>query len=155
MNMLSKQNAVVLLAEDSEADRRLVQRAMRREKSNIVIQTVNDGQEAINYLTHQGSYADLGSNPRPDLILLDINMPRVDGKKVLRFIRENDDLKSIPVIILTTSQQESDISEAYLLGVNAYISKSSDVEKFFLTMKLIEEFWFDQVRLPGHISEVG
>lgn len=139
---------VILLVEDNPADQQLTIRAFQKGKINTNLQIVNDGQEAMDYLLHQGKYTDKSMAPRPDLILLDINMPKKNGKEVLKEIRSNPLLKIIPVVMLTTSDQEKDIVDSYNLGVNAYISKPVRINDFIDVISKLEEFWFTLSLLP-------
>ncbi len=141
--------AVTLLVEDNPADQQLTIRAFKKGKVNTNLQIANDGQEAMDYLYRKGKYADKKEYPWPDLILLDINMPRKDGKQVLREIRENPDLKTIPIVMLTTSDQDKDIIESYELGVNSYISKPVRINEFINVINKLEEFWFNLSLLPN------
>jgi two-component system, chemotaxis family, response regulator Rcp1 len=140
--------AIILLVEDNPADQQLCLRAFKKGKVNTNIQIVNDGQEAMDYLLNQNAYSDKAVFSRPDLILLDINMPRKDGKQVLKEIRANADLKLIPVIMLTTSDQEKDIIDSYNFGVNSYISKPVRIIDFIDAIGKLEEFWLSLSLLP-------
>ena len=135
----------ILLVEDSPTDAELAIRALKQGKLDNNVHHTEDGIEAMSFLRNEGKYADA---PRPDLILLDLNMPRMDGRDVLKTIRDDDDLKAIPVVVLTTSDEESDVMTAYGLFSNAYIVKPVDVEKFFEVIRDIDAFWFRIVRLP-------
>lgn len=139
----------ILLVEDSPADVRLTREALRDGKVLNHISTVPDGIEAMAYLRREGTYHDA---IRPDLILLDLNMPRMDGREVLEQIKQDPDLKRIPVVILTTSQAEEDILKSYNLHANCYISKPVDLDQFIAVVKSIEDFWLTIVHLPngGH-----
>lgn len=145
--------AIILLVEDNPADQQLTIRAFKQGKINTHIHLANDGQEAMDYLLNQGKFTSKVDNPRPDLILLDINMPRKDGKQVLKEIRSNPTIKMIPVVMLTTSDQEKDILDSYNLGVNAYISKPVRINDFIDVVKKLEEFWFTLSLLPPNNSE--
>jgi len=145
---MARRKVVVLLAEDSLADQRLVQRAMARGQYEVVLKTVDNGKDVLNYLKREGVYADADSAPMPDLVLLDINMPRMDGKQVLRALRSDDGLQKLPVVMLTTSNQEQDISESYGLGANAYISKPAEIDEYYAAMEQIEDFWLGLALLP-------
>ncbi|MGN7610506.1 response regulator [Magnetococcales bacterium HHB-1] len=140
--------AVVLLAEDNEPDQRTVQRGFSKAKLNIKLYIVDDGEECLDFLRHQGKYTDSQSSPRPDLLLLDINMPKLDGKEVLKQIRMDEQLKTLPVVILTTSDQEHDVMDSYASGANAYITKPVEPGRFMETVRRLEEFWFELVVLP-------
>lgn len=135
----------ILLVEDSPADVRLTQEALRDGKVLNHMSAVSDGIEAMAYLKREGPYRDV---QRPDLILLDLNMPRMDGREVLEQIKKDPDLKRIPVVILTTSRAEEDILRSYNLHANCYISKPVDLEQFITVIKSIEEFWLTIVQLP-------
>lgn len=134
----------ILLVDDSLADQTLISRAVRKAGFEAQLDTVCDGVEAMAFLQ---SPAPTGS--RPDLVLLDINMPRMDGKEVLKAIREDPSLHNLPVIMLTTSDQEHDIVESYDLGVNAYITKPSNLNDFIAAVNTLEHFWFGLARLPS------
>ena len=136
----------LLLIEDGEADQQLVARALRSAKIKTDLYIVDNGEDGLAFLRGDGEHRD---SPRPDLILLDLNLPRIDGKQVLREIRADEKLKEIPVVMLTTSAEESDIIESYRLGVNAYITKPVEVQDFMESVRKIEEFWFDLVMLPS------
>lgn len=136
----------ILLIEDNAGDARLAREALRDAKVRNNLSWVSDGVEALAFLRRQGKYAQA---PRPDLILLDLNLPRKDGREVLTEIKADDRLKRIPVVILTTSQAEEDIVRAYNLNANCYISKPVDLDQFMKVVKTIEDFWLTIVRLPG------
>lgn len=136
----------LLLIEDGEADQQLVARALRSAKIKTDLYIVDNGEDGLAFLRGDDEH---GNNPRPDLILLDLNLPRIDGKQVLREIRADEKLKDIPVVMLTTSAEEHDITESYRLGVNAYITKPVEVQDFMESVRKLEEFWFDLVMLPS------
>ncbi len=138
----------ILMVEDDPADVRLTREALKNKKVLTTIDTVEDGLEAMAYLHKQGVYAD---KPRPDLILLDLNMPRMDGREVLLEIKNNPGLRSIPVIVLTTSEGEEDILSAYEMNANCYITKPVDWKQFIRVVELIEDFWLTVVRLPKEL----
>ncbi len=135
----------ILLVEDSQDDIELTMEALEGSKLANNLAVVNDGVEAIAYLRKQGKYE---SAPRPSLILLDLNMPKKDGREVLDVIKNDDDLKDIPVVILTTSKDEEDIARAYKSHANCYISKPVDIVQFQKVVLSIEQFWFAIVELP-------
>jgi two-component system response regulator len=139
---------VVLLVEDNPADQQLTIRAFKKGRVNVNLQIANDGVEAMEYLRGMEKYADRLAYPIPDLVLLDINMPRMDGKQVLKEIKTDSVLKVIPVIMLTTSDQEKDIIDSYNLGVNAYISKPVRINDFMDVVYKLEDFWFSLNRIP-------
>ncbi len=148
MTSINGRSSVVLLVEDSKADQRLVIRALQSAKIKTDLHVVDDGEQALQYLNREGDYADEKSNPCPDLILLDMNLPRVDGKQVLKAIRNNPKIQNIPIVMLTTSDHEKDVMESYRLGVNAYITKPVEMEGFVHAIQRLEEFWFELVILP-------
>ena len=139
----------ILLVDDNPGDVRLAIEALKDSKINNHVSVTQDGVEAIAFLQRQGKYADA---PRPDLILLDLNMPKKDGREVLKEIKEDPDLRRIPVVILTISQAEEDILKAYNLHANCFITKPVDLIQFNKVVQSIEEFWFTIVKLPpnGH-----
>lgn len=135
----------VLLVEDSPGDVRLTQEAFREANGSIRLHVAADGVEAMAFLRHQGPHA---ASPRPDLILLDLNLPRMDGRAVLMEIKEDDDLKTIPTVILTTSDAEADIVKSYQLQANCYLSKPVQLDAFDALVKSINDFWLTKVKLP-------
>ena len=135
----------ILLVEDSPEDADLTFEALKDVKIKNHLHVVEDGVEAMAFLRQEGSYA---GAPRPDLILLDFNMPRKDGREVLAEIKTDDSLRRIPVVVLTTSQAQEDIIKAYDLNANCYISKPVDYEEFMTVIRNIENFWFTIVKLP-------
>jgi CheY-like chemotaxis protein len=135
----------VLLVEDNPGDVRLTREALRDNKVHIHLSLVEDGVEAVTFLRREGKYANA---PRPDLILLDLNLPRKDGREVLKEIKGDGDLKQIPVVILTTSTAEQDILRTYDFHANCYITKPVDFEQFLRVVKAIEDFWLIVVKLP-------
>jgi CheY-like chemotaxis protein len=135
----------ILLVEDNPGDVRLTKEALKDAKVLNEIYVARDGVEAMEFLNKQGSFAEA---PTPDLILLDLNLPRKDGREVLAEIKEDPMLKRIPVVILTTSKAEEDIIKTYNLHANAYITKPVDINRFVEIMHALEEFWFTIVKLP-------
>lgn len=135
----------ILLVEDNPGDVRLAQAALAEGKVQNILHVARDGVEAVEFLRKQGTYK---QSPRPDLILLDLNLPRKSGKEVLREIKEDPDLRRIPVIVLTSSEAEEDILKSYNLHANGYVAKPVDFSKFVQVMKTIEEFWFATAKLP-------
>jgi len=135
----------ILLVEDNPADVRLTQEALKNGKVKHNLYVVTDGVEAMEFLRREGVYPDA---PRPDIILLDLNMPRKDGREVLAEIRANPELTGIPVVILTTSQDEADILNTYDQFANGYIVKPVDLEQFFTIIKSLKQFWMSIVKLP-------
>lgn len=137
----------ILLVEDNPGDARLTREALKDSKMNNNLSVVEDGVEAIEFLRRIGQYADA---PRPDIILLDLNLPRKDGREVLQEIKADNDLKRIPVVVLTTSDDERDILSTYDLHANCYITKPVNLNRFIEIVKSIEGFWFSIVKLPRH-----
>jgi chemotaxis family two-component system response regulator Rcp1 len=135
----------VLLVEDSPGDVRLTQEAFRDANSSIHLSVAADGVEAMAFLKHVGMHA---NSPRPDLILLDLNLPKMDGREVLAHIKEDDDLKTIPTVILTTSDAESDIVKSYQLQANCYLTKPVQLDAFESLVKSINDFWLTKAKLP-------
>jgi chemotaxis family two-component system response regulator Rcp1 len=135
----------ILLVEDNLADVRLTQEALKEEKLYNCLSVVNDGVEALAFLRREGKYANA---MRPDLILLDLNLPRKDGREVLKEIKDDPDLKSIPVVVLTISDAEKDIMISYNLHANCYITKPLDLNQFSIVVKSIQDFWLTIVKLP-------
>jgi len=135
----------VLLVEDDAGDVLMTQEAFEEHKVRNKLSVVRDGEEALSYLRREGEYADA---PRPDLILLDLNLPRVDGREVLQVIKNDEDLRRIPVVVLTTSQADEDILRSYSLHANAYVTKPVDFERFIAVVRQIDEFFVSVVKLP-------
>jgi two-component system, chemotaxis family, response regulator Rcp1 len=135
----------ILLVEDNPGDVRLTQEAFRESKLNIRLNVVMDGEDALNYLFRRPPYENA---TRPDMILLDLNIPKKDGREVLEEIKQDDSLRYVPVIILTTSNAEQDIVKTYNLKVNAYINKPVDFDRFFDIVQKIETFWLMTATLP-------
>jgi CheY-like chemotaxis protein len=135
----------ILLVEDSPGDVRLTREALKDAKMHINLHVASDGIEAMDFLNREGDYADV---PRPDLILLDLNLPRKDGRQVLEEIKDNPELMTIPVVILTTSASEEDVLRSYRLHANCYISKPVDLDGFLKVIKSIDNFWLSIVKLP-------
>jgi CheY-like chemotaxis protein len=135
----------ILLVEDNPGDVRLTQEALKSGKILYDLQVVRDGVQAMDFLRKNPPYADVVT---PDLILLDLNIPRKNGQEVLREVKEDAQLKHIPVVILTTSSAEQDISETYSKDANCYITKPFDFEQFTNVIKLIDDFWLSIIKLP-------
>jgi CheY-like chemotaxis protein len=146
---LSEQNRPVeiLMAEDNPGDVRLTQEALKESKILNHLHVVGDGEEAMAFLRRQGKYA---AAARPDLILLDLNMPKMDGRSVLAEVKGDAELRRIPVVVLSSSSAEQDIVKSYDLHANCYITKPVDLEQFSVVVKTVEEFWFSIVKLPAH-----
>jgi len=135
----------VLLVEDSPGDVRLTKEAFRDANGSIVMHVASDGVEAMAFLRREGTHKDA---PRPDLILLDLNLPKMDGREVLAHIKENESLKTIPTVILTTSEAEADIVKSYQLQANCYLSKPVQLDAFEALVKSINDFWLTKAKLP-------
>ncbi len=135
----------ILLVEDNPGDVRLTKEALKENKISNNLYEVIDGVEALDFLYKRGKYA---KKPRPDIILLDLNLPRKDGREVLAEIKNDESLKRIPVVILTTSRAEEDIVKTYNLHANCYITKPVDLDQFLRVVKSIEDFWISIVKLP-------
>ncbi|MEH2025600.1 response regulator [Nostoc sp.] len=136
---------MIFLVEDNKADIRLIQEALKNSSVPHQVVTSRDGIDAMAYLRREGEYANAR---RPDLILLDLNLPKKDGREVLAEIKTDPVLKRIPVVVLTTSKNEDDIIESYNLHVNCYITKSRNINQLFEIVKSIEDFWLSTVTLP-------
>lgn len=135
----------ILLVEDNPGDVRLTREAFKEGKVLNNLSVVEDGAEAMAFLRQQGKYADV---PRPDLILLDLNLPKKDGREVLPEIKEDTNLKRIPVVVLTTSKAEQDILKTYNLHANCYVTKPVDLEQFISVVRFVQHFWLSVVKLP-------
>jgi len=140
---------VVLLVDDDMEDQALTRRAFQKSAIRADLQIVSDGQQAMHYLLREGEYADPARAPRPDLVLLDLNMPNVDGHGVLKRMRSDFDLKGIPVVVLTTSNQPDDVQRCYDLGCNSFITKPSNIAEFVRVVEKLESYWFELVTLPN------
>jgi len=138
----------VLLVEDSPGDVRLTREAFKSAKVHLNLHVASDGTEAMAFLTREGEHANA---PRPDLILLDLNLPKKDGREVLKEIKESPALMSIPVVILTTSSSEADILRSYRLHANCYITKPVNLDGFLEIVKSIDNFWLTVVKLPPEV----
>ena len=145
MSRAASQPIEVLLVEDNPGDVRLTREALRDGKVHNNLSVAPDGVEALAFLRREGKYADA---PRPDVILLDLNLPRKDGREVLEEVKADPSLRNIPVVILTSSEAERDIAQAYALHANCYITKPVDLDQFITVVKSIEDFWFSIVKLP-------
>lgn len=137
----------ILLVEDNPGDTRLAVEALKESKVRNALHVVEDGIEAMDFLYKRGKYS---SSPRPDLILLDLNLPKKDGRQVLEEIKVDPDLKRIPVVILTISKAEEDVLRSYNLHANCFITKPLDLSQFVTVVKSIEDFWLTIVKLPSH-----
>ena len=140
----------ILLIEDNDADVELILEAFQKSKVKNNITNVENGIEAITYLRKEGKYKD---SSRPDLVILDLNLPIIDGRWVLGQIKADENLKDIPVIIMTSSNSQKDISNSYKLNANCYITKPLELEEFWKTMSSIDTFWLNTVKLPSYSQE--
>lgn len=141
--------AVVLLAEDDAGDIELTRRSLERADVRVDVRVTRDGAETLEYLCRRGRYAEIEASPRPDLVLLDLNMPKVDGREVLRQIRAESMLRAMPVVVLTTSDREADILQSYGLGANSYITKPPEIAKFTHVLQSLAKYWLEIVVLPS------
>jgi CheY-like chemotaxis protein len=148
--MLNKNNKIIpiLVADDDEEDRMLIKDAMEESKLLNPLHFVVDGQEVMDYLLRKGKFVDAEKNPLPGLILLDLNMPKMDGRQVLKEIKNNPKLRTIPIIVLTTSKAEEDILKTYDLGVNSYITKPVTFDALVDIVKNLGKYWFEIVSMP-------
>jgi CheY-like chemotaxis protein len=135
----------ILVLEDNPGDARLIREILNENKLYSSLYIVNDGVEAMSFLHNEGKFS---IAPKPDLIILDLNLPRKDGREVLAEIKADDELKHIPIVIMTISQAEEDILKTYKLHANCYITKPIDLNEFIKVIKSIEDFWFSVVKLP-------
>ncbi len=147
MELIGQKGTVteVLLVEDSPGDVRLTREAFREANKSIHLHVACDGVEAMAFLKREGAH---DRAPRPDIILLDLNLPKMDGREVLAHIKDDEDLKTIPIVILTTSEAEADIVKSYHLQANCYLSKPVQLEAFESLVKSINDFWLTKVKLP-------
>jgi CheY-like chemotaxis protein len=138
----------ILMADDDADDRRLTQEALEEGRLINEVKFVDNGEELMDYLRHQGKFAPPAEAPRPGLTLLDLNMPRKDGRAVLQEIKSDPDLRQIPVVVLTTSKADEDVYKSYDLGVNSYIVKPVTFEALVDILQTLEKYWFEIVELP-------
>lgn len=138
----------LLLVEDSPEDREATMRALKKAGMANPIHCCVSGDDALDYLFRRGKYAEPATAPRPNLILLDLNMPGTDGREVLSQVKNTDELKSIPVIVLTTSTDDRDIQGCYKMGANSYVKKPVDLEGFLRSIQRLKDFWFEVVIFP-------
>jgi len=143
---MSARRTVILLVEDNLGDARLVREALHEVGAASALLHVSDGDEALAFLRRQDGHA---AAPRPDLILLDLNLPRKSGQEVLAEIKADATLRRIPVVVLTSSQSDDDVLTVYNLHANCYVPKPADLERFLIVIRSIEHFWFTTARLPG------
>lgn len=144
----SRKSLTILVADDDDDDRGFIRKAWEKSRVANDLRFVEDGEELTEYLNQEGRYSDPASAPRPAVILLDLNMPRKDGREALREIKANTDLRQIPVIILTTSQADEDICRSYELGVNSYIAKPVTFGALVDVLQVLGKYWIEIVDLP-------
>ena len=142
----------ILMADDDPEDRMLAQEALKEARLANDLYFVEDGEELLDYLRHLKGYSDESTSPRPGLILLDVNMPKMDGREALEEIRSDPDLRLIPVVVLTTSKTEEDIFRTYDLGASSFINKPVAFEGLVDIMKTLQKYWFEIVELPSSAS---
>ena len=142
----------ILIADDDAEDRYLTQQALQAARLANDIHFVEDGEQLLDYLYRRGNYASAEVSPRPGLILLDLNMPRLDGRQALAAIKAEPSLREIPVVVLTTSQAEEDVYRSYHLGVNSFVTKPVTFEGLAEVMKVIGRYWFEIVELPRRVE---
>ncbi len=145
--MAERKEIDVLLVEDDPGDVLMTREAFEANKVANRLSVVSDGAEAMTYLRKEGQYADV---PTPDLVLLDLNLPRMDGREVLAAMKGDEELRRIPVVVLTTSEAEEDVLRSYSLHANAYVTKPVDFERFIEVVRQIDDFFVQVVRLPAH-----
>ncbi len=143
-----RSEARVLLVEDDPGDQELTKRAFEQSSVECELFVVGDGEEAFDFLTRRGKYVDQLLSPRPKLILLDLNLPKLNGRELLKKIKAQPAISHIPVVILTTSSQDEDVILSYKAGANSFITKSVDMKAFFKTINALGEYWFNTVVLP-------
>ncbi|MCU4743940.1 response regulator [Halobacteria archaeon AArc-m2/3/4] len=142
--------AEILLVEDNPGDVRLTQEAFAEGRIENTLHVVTDGLEALDFIYQRGEYTDA---PRPDIVLLDLNLPRLNGDEVLEEVKDDEDQRHIPIIVLTSSKAEEDVVRSYELHANAYLTKPVDPDAFIEIVRSLEEFWLSVVRLPGDCLE--
>lgn len=146
----NQKKVLILVADDDEDDQLFTREAFEDSNLPIELRFVNDGVELLDYLRRQNNYENTAENPMPALILLDLNMPRMDGREALKEIKSDTALKSIPIIALTTSKTEQEILKSYELGINSFVTKPVTLAAFVEMAKLLGHYWIDLVKLPSH-----
>jgi CheY-like chemotaxis protein len=147
------ESIIILMADDDEDDRMMARDAMEEAQVLNDIRFVVDGEELLDYLYRRGKFSDMADSPRPGLILLDLNMPRKDGREALEEIKADQSLCQIPIVVLTTSRAEEDICRTYNLGVNSFITKPVSFDGLVHVMKSLAQYWFEIVRLPEYCEK--
>ena len=145
---MEKKSVTILIADDDPDDRLMTKEALEESFLINELKFVEDGVELLEYLRRQGKFSEAQNSPRPGIILLDLNMPKVDGREALKVIKSDPDLKSIPIVVLTTSKADEDIVKTYDLGVNCFISKPVSFSEFVAVTRALGNYWFDIVQLP-------
>jgi CheY-like chemotaxis protein len=151
--MLNPKPIVILMADDDEDDILLTQKALMKGRLLNTLYSVKDGEELLDYLFRRGAYTDETTAPRPGIILLDLNMPRKDGREALKEIKSHEELKDIPIVVFSTSKAEEDIYRSYKLGVNSFITKPVTFETLIEVMQMLGKYWFEIVTLPSEMKE--
>jgi CheY-like chemotaxis protein len=151
--MKNRKSICILVAEDDQEDCLFIREAFKEGLLVNSLQFVEDGEDLMDYLRRQGRYQDPSSSPRPGIILLDLNMPRKDGREALREIKSDPDLKGIPIVVLTTSKDEEDVLRSYDLGANSYITKPVTFSGLVDAIKTLGRYWFEIVELPPETKE--
>lgn len=146
--MLKPNPIIILMADDDEDDVLLTQKALQKGKLLNTLYSVKDGEELLDYLLHRGAYSDESQFPRPGIILLDLNMPKKDGREALKEIKSHPELQEIPIVVFTTSKAEEDVYRSYKLGVNSFITKPVTFENLIEVMQALGKYWFEIVSLP-------
>ena len=147
--MKNRRSITILIADDDPEDRMLAEDALKEGRLVNDVRFVEDGEELLEYLQHRGKFEDPESSPRPGMILLDLNMPRMDGREALKVIKGDPELRRIPVVVLTTSKAEEDIYRSYDLGVNSFIIKPVTFDSLVNIMRILEAYWFEIVEIPS------
>lgn len=147
--MSNRRSITIIIADDDPEDRMLAEDALQESRLVNDIRFVEDGEELIEYLQQRGKYSDPDTAPRPGMILLDLNMPRMDGREALKIIKGDPDLRRIPVVVLTTSKAEEDIYRSYDLGVNSFIIKPVTFDSLVNIMRVLEQYWFEIVEIAS------
>lgn len=150
---MTKKDPVVLLVEDNPAEQNLARRSFNRSQIQADLRIVSDGEEALDYVFRRGEFQDPVESPRPDIILLDLNLPKINGHKVLATIKQDRKLAKIPIIILTTSRKEDDVNLSYELGCNSFLIKPVDIEGFAEVLQSVESYWLKLVVLPSIVGD--
>ena len=144
---MASQSPTLLLIEDIPADQEMTRRALASANDSVTLVVVHDGEEAMDLLLRRDVYA-ANETPTPDLVLLDLNLPKLSGKDVIRGVRAEDSLKHLPLVVMTTSHAPEDVLESYRLGCNSYLLKPNRFDEFVITMQQLTSYWFGSVRLP-------